>query len=100
MKPYPLGIDNFTIIIKQVWGSTEVGIVLEKRSHSRSPHSPINLLPTTCAVLFFVLLVTMLDLILDYESDELDNDQIVELFQQIYDTKAHLWLQGHYGLHT
>ena len=39
----------------------------------------------------------MLDLILDYESDELDNDQIVELFQQIYDTKAYLWLQGHYG---
>ena len=39
----------------------------------------------------------MLDLILDYESDELDNDQIVELFQQIYDNKAYLWLQGHYG---
>ena len=39
----------------------------------------------------------MLDLIFDYESDELDNDQIVELFQQIYDTKAYLWLQGHYG---
>ena len=38
----------------------------------------------------------MLDLILDYESDELDNDQIVELFQQIYDTKAYLWFQGHY----
>ena len=39
----------------------------------------------------------MLDLLLDYESDELDNDQIVELFQQIYDNKAYLWLQGHYG---
>ena len=38
----------------------------------------------------------MLDLILDYESDELDNDQIIELFQQIYDNKAYLWLQGHY----
>ena len=50
----------------------------------------------TCAVLFFALLVTMLDLILDYESDDLDNDQIIELFQQIYDTKAYLWLQGHY----
>ena len=50
----------------------------------------------TCAVLFFALLVMMLDLILDYESDELDNDQIIELFQQIYDNKAYLWLQGHY----
>ena len=50
----------------------------------------------TCAVLFFALLVTMLDLLLDYESDQLDNDQIVELFQQIYDNKAYLWLQGHY----
>ena len=39
----------------------------------------------------------MLDLILDYESDDLDNDQIIELFQQIYDTKAYLWLQGHYS---
>lgn len=57
----------------------------------------MNSLPTTCAVLFFVLLVTMLDLLLDYESGELDNDQIVELFQQIYDDKAYLWLQGHYG---
>tara|TARA_Y100000992_G_scaffold286665_1_gene238771 strand:+ start:495 stop:659 length:165 start_codon:yes stop_codon:yes gene_type:complete len=38
----------------------------------------------------------MLDLILDYESGDLDNDQIIELFQQIYDTKAYLWLQGHY----
>ena len=38
----------------------------------------------------------MLDLLLDYESDQLDNDQIVELFQQIYDNKAYLWLQGHY----
>ena len=48
------------------------------------------------AVLFFLLLVTMFDLILAYESDELDNDQIVKLFQQIYDNKAYLWLQGHY----
>lgn len=39
----------------------------------------------------------MFDLIFAYESDQLDNDQIIELFQQIYDTKAHLWLQGHYG---
>ena len=38
----------------------------------------------------------MFDLILAYESDELDNDQIVKLFQQIYDSKAYLWLQGHY----
>ena len=48
------------------------------------------------AVLFFLLLVMMFDLILAYESDELDNDQIVKLFQQIYDSKAYLWLQGHY----
>ena len=48
------------------------------------------------AVLFFVLLIMMFDLILAYESDELDNNQIIELFQQIYDSKAYLWLQGHY----
>ena len=39
----------------------------------------------------------MLDLILDYESGNLEEHQIIELFQQIYDTKAYLWLQGHYG---
>ena len=57
----------------------------------------MNSLPTTCVALFYVLLVTMLDLILDYESGNLDDHQILELFQQIYDTKAYLWLQGHYG---
>ena len=39
----------------------------------------------------------MFDLIFAYESDQLDYDQIIELFQQIYDTKAYLWLHGHYG---
>ena len=38
----------------------------------------------------------MLDLIIDYESEELYNDKIDELYQKIYDTKAYLWLQGHY----
>tara|TARA_B100002019_G_scaffold113473_1_gene97678 strand:+ start:1068 stop:1232 length:165 start_codon:yes stop_codon:yes gene_type:complete len=39
----------------------------------------------------------MFNSIIDYESGNLEEDQIIELFQQIYDTKAYLWLQGHYG---
>ena len=37
------------------------------------------------------------DLLIDYENGELDDDQVIELFQQIFDTKAYTWLQGHYG---
>ena len=39
----------------------------------------------------------MFNSIIDYESGNLEEDKIIELFQQIYDTKAYLWLQGHYG---
>ena len=37
------------------------------------------------------------DLLIAYESDCLDDNEIVELFQQVYDTQAWKWLQGHYG---
>ena len=37
------------------------------------------------------------DLLLRYESDELSEKEVITLFQQIYDTKAYEWLQGHYG---
>ena len=37
------------------------------------------------------------DLLIGYENGELDDNQIIELFQQILDTKAYTWLQGHYG---
>ena len=38
-----------------------------------------------------------LDQIIAYENGELDGDQIVELFQWVYDNRAFEWLQGHYG---
>jgi hypothetical protein len=37
------------------------------------------------------------DLLFRYESEDLEFDDIVTLFQQIYDTKAYTWLQGSYG---
>ena len=38
------------------------------------------------------------DLLMRYEIEGLDtDDEVIELFQQIYDTKAYNWLQGHYG---
>ncbi len=37
------------------------------------------------------------DLLFRYEEGNLTYDEFVELFQQIYDTKAYLWLQGVYG---
>ena len=37
------------------------------------------------------------DQIIAYENGELDGDQIVELFQLIYDNEAFHWLQGSYG---
>ncbi len=37
------------------------------------------------------------DLLLQYECEGLDFDDMITLFQQIYDTKAYTWLQGHYG---
>lgn len=38
------------------------------------------------------------ELLLKYECEGLETeDEFVALFQQIYDTSAYQWLQGHYG---
>lgn len=38
------------------------------------------------------------DLLFRYETECLDTEEeFLTLFQQIYDTKAYTWLQGHYG---
>lgn len=38
------------------------------------------------------------DLLFRYELEGLDTDEeVITLFQQIYDTQAYKWLQGHYG---
>lgn len=37
------------------------------------------------------------DLLFRYESGELDFDELIDLFQSIYDSRAYEWLQGHYG---
>ena len=37
------------------------------------------------------------DLLIRYEQGEVNDEEFFSLFQQIYDTKAYQWLQGHYG---
>jgi hypothetical protein len=38
------------------------------------------------------------DLLFRYEIEGLDtDDEVITLFQQIYDSKAYTWLQGNYG---
>jgi hypothetical protein len=38
------------------------------------------------------------ELLLRFEETGLDSDdEVITLFQQIYDTKAYQWLQGYYG---
>jgi len=37
------------------------------------------------------------DLLFRYEQDDLDYDEVLTLFQSIYDSRAYTWLQGHYG---
>ena len=37
------------------------------------------------------------DLLIAYEEGTLEEEQFLELFQQIYDSRAYTWLQGHYG---
>ncbi len=37
------------------------------------------------------------ELLFAFENGELNDDEVITLFQQIYDTKAYLWLQGFYG---
>ena len=37
------------------------------------------------------------ELIVKYEEGNLNGEEIINLFQLIYDTKAYTWLQGCYG---
>jgi len=37
------------------------------------------------------------DLLFRYEEGNVTEDEILTLFQQIYDTQSYKWLQGHYG---
>ena len=37
------------------------------------------------------------DLLFRYEEGDVSYDEFVTLFQQIYDSIAYQWLQGHYG---
>ena len=37
------------------------------------------------------------DLLLQYENGSINDDDFLTLFQEIFDTKAYQWLQGHYG---
>ena len=36
-------------------------------------------------------------LLFKYESGECTEEEVIELFQNILDTKSYLWLQGQYG---
>lgn len=36
-------------------------------------------------------------LLFQYESEGLEFDEMITLFQQIYDTQAYTWLQGRFG---
>ena len=38
-----------------------------------------------------------LELMMAYENDTISDDDLITLFQEIYDTKAYQWLQGSYG---
>tara|TARA_R100000773_G_scaffold19582_1_gene17592 strand:- start:210 stop:398 length:189 start_codon:yes stop_codon:yes gene_type:complete len=37
------------------------------------------------------------ELILEFEEGNLNGEEIINLFQAIYDSKAYTWLQGSYG---
>jgi|TARA_R100000081_G_scaffold13858_1_gene5613 hypothetical protein len=37
------------------------------------------------------------DLLIAYEEGTLEREDFLKLFQQIYDSRAYTWLQGHYG---
>jgi len=37
------------------------------------------------------------ELIVEYEEGNLNGEEIINLFQLIYDAKAYIWLQGRYG---
>jgi len=36
-------------------------------------------------------------LLFKFESGECTEEEVIELFQNIFDTKSYMWLQGHYG---
>ena len=42
-------------------------------------------------------MINHLDLLFRYENGDVTYDEFVTLFQDIYDSKAYTWLQGHYG---
>ena len=37
------------------------------------------------------------ELMMAYENDSINDDDLITLFQEIYDTQAYTWLQGCYG---
>jgi hypothetical protein len=37
------------------------------------------------------------DLLIRYEQSNVTEEEFLTLFQQIFDTQAYKWLQGHYG---
>ena len=37
------------------------------------------------------------DLLMSYENGSISDDDLITLFQEIYDTQAYTWLQGCYG---
>ena len=60
----------------------------------------LHSIPMSAILHLFLKHSSMLDteLLFRYECEGLDtDDEVITLFQQIYDTQAYKWLQGHYG---
>ena len=58
---------------------------------------PQEYFPACCWFYYKMIMTPDLDLLLSYENGTITEDDYFFLFQQIYDTKAYNWLQGHYG---
>ena len=58
---------------------------------------PQEYFPACCRFYYKMIMTPDLDLLLSYENGTISEDDFFFLFQQIYDTKAYQWLQGHYG---
>ena len=58
---------------------------------------PQSYFPACCWFYYKMIMTPDLDLLLSYENGTITEDDFFFLFQQIYDTKAYNWLQGHYG---